>query len=144
MAAGGRRRHARRLRAGYPGQAGYEIVARLGSAVTASPLARAGVPASSRGGRHGPELNLVVGEGPRLGARSRVLRWPPPVLPRPPLRQPRPSVAQRSGKRRHLRQQVPEMLSDGPLLGLRGISSVALPPGLAGGRAAPRECVRSA
>ena len=62
MAAGGRRRHARRLRAGYPGQAGYEIVARLGSAVTASPLARAGVPASSRGGRRGPELKLVVGQ----------------------------------------------------------------------------------
>ena len=30
------------------GQAGYEIAARLGSAVTASPLARAGLPASSR------------------------------------------------------------------------------------------------
>ena len=30
-----------------------------------------------------------------------------------PVRQPRPSVAQRSGKRRHLRQQEPEMISGG-------------------------------
>ena len=82
MAAGGRRRHARRLRAGYPGQAGYEIVARLGSAVTASPLARAGVPASSRGGRRGPELKLVSGRRvSHYGARPRVLRWSSPPLP---------------------------------------------------------------
>ena len=86
MVAGGRRRHARRLRAGYPGPAGYEIVARLGSAVTASPLARAGVPASSRGGRRGLELKLRSGRRLRLqvGARPRVLRWPiPPFHPGP-------------------------------------------------------------
>ena len=42
-----------------------------------------------------------------------------------PIRQPRPSVAQRSGKRRHLRQQVPEMLSVSLLLGKRRIPPVA-------------------
>ena len=85
MAAGGRRRHARRLRAGYPGQAGYEIVARLGSAVAASTLARAGVPASSRGGRRGPELKLRSGRRLRLrwGASARAPLADTPVSPRP-------------------------------------------------------------
>ena len=45
-----------------------------------------------------------------------------------PVRQPRPSVTQRSGKRRHLRQQEAENLSGGLLPGLRRIPPVALPP----------------
>jgi len=41
-----------------------------------------------------------------------------------PIRQPRPSVTQRSGKRRHLRQQEAEMLSGDLLLGKRRVPPV--------------------
>ena len=90
---------------------------------------------------------VVVVEAALGGAPARV----PPAYtshfepPWPPGRQPGPSGTQRSGKRRHLRQQEAENLSGDPLPGSRGVPPVALPPpGLAGGRAAPRECVRFA
>ena len=59
----------------------------------------------------------------RPGARPRVLLWPGPFHPGPQYGNP-DHATQRSGKRRHLRQQEAEMLSGDLLLGKRRIPPV--------------------
>ena len=104
------------------------------------PRARGHARVVARPPRPRVEVGVVVEAAP-WGARPRVLLWADTsVSPRPQYGNP-DHATQRSGKRRHLRQQEAENLSRG-LLTRQADSHQSLAS--TGRRAAPRECVRFA